>query len=94
MILGNLLGSNMFNILTIFFADLAFRRGSLLAGLGGGATDQIMVGVLGIAITSVAVIGIGARSRRTVMTVGIDAVLILAIYLGGTALLISRGIGL
>ncbi|UCF10648.1 MAG: sodium:calcium antiporter [Candidatus Bipolaricaulota bacterium] len=94
MILGNLLGSNMFNILTVFFADLAFRRGSLLAGLGGGATDQLIVGFLGIAITSVAIIGIGARSRRTLLTVGVDAALILAIYLGGAALLIHRGIGL
>jgi len=94
MIIGNLFGSNMFNILTVFFADLAFRRGSLLASLGDGATDQLVLGMLGIAIAGVAIIGIGARSRRTLLTVGVDAALILAIYLGATALLVHRGVNL
>jgi len=92
MILGNVFGSNMFNILTVFFADLAFRRGSLLSSLGDGANDQLIVALLGIGITAAAIVGIGARSRRTVLTVGVDAALVLAIYLVGTALLIHRGV--
>jgi len=92
MILGNVFGSNMFNILTVFFADLAFRRGSLLSSLGAGANDQLIVALLGIGITAAAIVGIGARSRRTVLTVGVDAALVLAIYLVGTALLIHRGV--
>jgi cation:H+ antiporter len=92
MILGNVFGSNMFNILTVFFADLAYRRGGLLGALGEEGQGQLIVAFLGIAITAAAVIGLGAKSRRTVMTVGVDAALILVIYLAGTVLLILQGI--
>jgi cation:H+ antiporter len=92
MIFGNVFGSNMFNILTVFFADIAFRQGSLLSGLGAEAADQLVVAFLGIAIASAAIVGLGVRSRRTVLTIGVDAALILTIYLLGTALLIVRGI--
>ena len=53
MIMGNLFGSNMFNIVTIFFADVAFRRGSLFAALGNESSDQLMIAVLGIVMTTI-----------------------------------------
>lgn len=92
MILGNLFGSNMFNILTIFFADVAFRRGSLFAGLGGEASNQLMIALLGIAITTIAVIGIAYRSKRKVFGMGIDAMFILVMYLISTSMIVFRGI--
>jgi len=92
MILGNLFGSNMFNILTIFFADVAFRRGSVFAGLGNEASDQLMIALLGIAITTIAVIGIAYRSKRKVLGMGIDAMFILVMYLVSTSMIVYRGI--
>lgn len=92
MILGNLFGSNMFNILTVFFADVAFRRGSLFAGLGGESSDQVMIALLGIAITTVAIMGIAYRSKRKVFGMGIDAMFILAMYLISTSVIVFRGI--
>ncbi len=94
MIVGNLFGSNMFNILTIFFADLALRKGSIYAALGAGREDQILVGVLGIGLTAIAVIGIGVRSQRRVFGVGADAGLLLLGYLASACLIIGRGIHL
>ena len=94
MIVGNLFGSNMFNILTIFFADLALRKGSIFAALGAGRSDQLLVGIIGIGITAIAVIGIGARSSRRILGMGADAAGILLGYLAGTALIIARGIHL
>jgi len=92
MILGNLFGSNMFNILTIFFADVAFRQGSLFAGLGGQATNQLMIALLGIGITTIAVIGIAYRSKRKLLGMGVDAMFILAMYLISTSMIVFRGI--
>jgi len=94
MIVGNLLGSNMFNILTVFAADVAFRNGTIFAGLGTEAVEQLIVAVLGIGLTVIAIIAIGVRSRRRVLGMGIDAALILVVYLASTAIIVSRGIGL
>jgi len=82
----------MFNILTIFFADIAFRRGSLFASLGSEASDQLMIALLGIAIMTIAIIGIAYRSKRQVLGMGVDAMFLLIIYLISTSLIVLRGI--
>ncbi len=92
MIVGNLFGSNMFNILTVFFADVAFRRGSIFAALKDGRTDQLILASLGIGITVIATTAIVYRSKRRVLGMGGDAVLILIAYLVSIYLIIYRGI--
>lgn len=92
MIVGNLFGSNMFNILTIFFADVAFRRGSIFSGLGAGASDQLITASLGIGLTSIAVIAIAYRSNRRILGMGADAFFILAAYVVSACLIVIRGI--
>ncbi|MBE0635444.1 sodium:calcium antiporter, partial [Candidatus Bipolaricaulota bacterium] len=93
MIVGNLFGSNMFNILTIFFADSAFRSGSILSGLGVvGEKDQLVVAICGVLLTVIAMIAISVRSRRKVLGVGIDSMVLWVVYLMATVLIISRGI--
>lgn len=94
MILGNLFGSNMFNILTVFVADVAFRRGAILANLGAGKIDQLIVAALGIGLTAIVIIAIGYRSHRRVFVMGLDAALLLTAYLLGTYLIIYRGINI
>jgi len=91
MIVGNLFGSNMFNILTIFFADSAYRSGSILASLRGGETDQLIVAMCGILLAVIAMIAIGVRSRRKLFGVGVDSVVLWVAYLLVTGLIISRG---
>jgi cation:H+ antiporter len=92
MVVGNLFGSNMFNILTIFFADAAFRPGSILAGLRGGEADQLIVAICGVLLTVIAMIAIGVRSRRRLFGIGVDSVVLAATYIMATVLIISRGI--
>jgi len=92
MIVGNLFGSNMFNILTIFFADSAYRSGSILANLRGGEVDQLIVAICGILLTVIAMIAIGVRSRRRLVGVGIDSIILFVAYVLVTVLIISRGI--
>jgi cation:H+ antiporter len=92
MIVGNLFGSNMFNILTIFFADAAYRRGAIFANLRGGEADQMIVAICGVMLTVVAMVSLVARSRRRILRVGVDAVTLLVFYFGATALIVCRGI--
>ncbi len=92
MIVGNLFGSNMFNILTIVFADAAFRGGSIYAGLSDGVTDQMIVAICGIVLTVIAMISLGARCRRQILGIGVDAAILLLFYFGATALIVFRGI--
>ncbi len=92
MIVGNLFGSNMFNILTIFFADVAFRRGSIYASLGVGETDQLVVASFGVLLTGIALVSIAARPRRKVLGMGVDSMLLIVSYGIGMAIIIGRGI--
>jgi len=92
MIVGNLFGSNMFNILTVFFADAAFRDGSIYANLKGGEADQVVVAICGVLLTVVAMVSLGARSQRRILGIGIDSAALLLSYFGATALIVYRGI--
>jgi len=94
MIVGNVLGSNLFNILTIFFADAAFRKGSIYVTRGAGEIDpdQILVAVCGAMLTSIAIVGMAMRSRRRLLGIGVDSAAILLGYISATALIVYRGI--
>ncbi|HBR10133.1 TPA: sodium:proton exchanger [Candidatus Acetothermia bacterium] len=81
MIIGNMFGSNMFNIATIFFADMAFRRGAILPAVEQAAPDLLVIGALGIALTTIAVAAIIYRSQRRILGVGVSSILILIVYL-------------
>ena len=94
MILGNLFGSNMFNILTIFFADVVFRRGSIFTGLGDGAADQMLVALFGLLLTGIAVVAIAARPKRRVFGISVESLVLLATYAMGLALILQRGISI
>jgi len=92
MAVGNLFGSNMFNIFTVFLADAAFGEGSILTSLGDGRDDQIIVAICGMILALIAMIAIAYRSKRRILGVGVDAALIGAAYVVMTALIVSRGV--
>lgn len=90
MAVGNLFGSNMFNMFTIGFLDLFYSPGRFI-----GAIDPafLLVGLLGLLITGIALIGnVGKIERRIFGLFEIDALLIILLYLGGMWLLYARGI--
>ena len=60
--MGSLLGSNAFNMAIIFFTDLAYTEGPILAGVSAA---QAFVGVSAILLMSIVLAGIvhGARTR-------------------------------
>ena len=93
MALGNIFGSNMFNIFTIpFFKIVSMGRGDalLVCGPSFDASQNLIAGVLPMILTALAVAGLIYRSRTSPKRrFGFDSVLIGLTYLGGMILLVS-----
>jgi len=89
MAVGNLFGSNMFNMFALGLMDFFYLPGRLF-----GVIDPnfMLVGLLGLIMTGLGLIGNLARLERRLWFIEIDAALILLMYFGGLALLYARGI--
>jgi cation:H+ antiporter len=90
MAVGNLFGSNVFNMFALGVADLFYTPGRFL-----GAIDPAfaLVAMLGLLLTNMALIGNIARVERRLAFVEADALLIMLLYFGGMLFLFLRGIG-
>jgi cation:H+ antiporter len=89
--IGNLFGSNMFNMFALGMADLFFLSGRFL-----GIIDPAfaLTGLIGLLLTSLGLIGNLARVEHRLIVVEVDALLIMLGYGFGIWLLSTRGIGL
>lgn len=87
---GNLLGSNVFNMFGLAISDFFLTSGPFL-----GEIDQsfVLVGLLGILLTNMALIGNLARVQRRFLFFEIDSILILVVYVLGLGLLYIQTIG-
>ncbi len=88
---GNLLGSNVFNMLGLAVSDFFLRDGPLLNVIDPGF---ILVVLLGILLTTLALIGNLARVERKFLFFELDALVIILVYFAGLFLLYQRGIGM
>ena len=90
MAVGNLFGSNMFNMFALALADVFYMQGSFL-----GAIDPIfaLAGLLAMLLTTLGLIGNLAQVERRIWIVEIDALLLIISYLAGMYLLYVRGVG-
>jgi cation:H+ antiporter len=82
---GNLFGSNIFNIFTLALADLFFIRGRFLSRIPSTLT---MAGVMGLILTTLGMIGILAHIERRSFMLQINLLLV-AGYLVGMAILFT-----
>ncbi|MDH5508627.1 MAG: sodium:calcium antiporter, partial [Anaerolineae bacterium] len=87
---GNLFGSNIFNMFALGLTDFFFLEGRFL-----GAIDPAfaLAGLLGLLLTGLGLIGNLARVERRLGFVELDALLILLGYLAGMYYLFTNGIG-
>ena len=81
---GDILGGNCFDVLFIAASDIAFRRGSIYAAVGG---DELFVIALTIVLTGVLVLGLLRREKHGIANIGFESALVLALYAGGFVLL-------
>jgi cation:H+ antiporter len=89
--IGNLFGSNAFNMVALALTDFFYLPGRLL-----GAIDPTfaLVALLGLILTCLGLIGNLARVERRLFFIEIDAAIIFLVYLGGMWFLYLRGIGM
>jgi cation:H+ antiporter len=87
---GNLFGSNVFNMFALALVDGFYTQGRFL-----GAIDPAfaLVGLLGVLLTGLGLIGNLARLERRFLFVELDALFLIVVYLAGLYLLHARGIG-
>jgi cation:H+ antiporter len=87
---GNLFGSNLFNMFALGLTDVFYFRARFL-----GVIDPAfaLVGLLGLILTGLALVGNIARVERRFLFVEIDAFLILLVYFLAMWFLYARGIG-
>ncbi|MBI9047793.1 MAG: sodium:calcium antiporter [Anaerolineaceae bacterium] len=88
--IGNLFGSNMFNIFSLALADFFMTEGRFLGTI---SQDFVMVGLIGLIMTGMALIGNLAKIERKIFFIEIDAVLLIIVYFLGMFLIFSKGIG-
>jgi cation:H+ antiporter len=90
MAVGNLFGSNVFNMFALGVADLFYTPGRFLGDID---PTFALVAMLGLLLTTLALIGNLARVERRLAFVEADALLIMLLYFGGMLFLFVRGIG-
>lgn len=93
MLAGNIFGSNVFNVFTVFFTDLTYGR-PVLGGLGDDTWSLILVGSWGIVAASVALVALGVRAKARVGRVDVASGLIVVAYLLGLGIVASRGLNI
>lgn len=89
MAIGNLLGSNMFNMFALGLTDVFFTQGLFISTIDPAF---LLVGVLGLLMTLMGLIGNLARIERRLGILEIDALILLIIYFGGLWMLYVRGV--
>jgi cation:H+ antiporter len=91
MAVGNLFGSNAFNVFALGLTDLFFLPGRFL-----GAIDPAfaLVALLGLLLTSLGLMGNLARVERRLLFIETDALIIILVYVGGMWFLYTRGLGI
>ncbi|SDB12264.1 sodium:calcium antiporter [Bauldia litoralis] len=82
--IGDIFGTNLFDLLLIPIADIFFRQGPILAQ--AGRFEAVAV-VLGIILTSVYVVGLLDRRNQTVLRMGYDSLAAIVAFGIGIVLL-------
>jgi cation:H+ antiporter len=96
--LGNVFGSNMFNVFVVPFLKLASAVGGKGLIMGGGSDGNAfdfarntMTGALAILLMGIAIASVTYQSQRRIYFFGFDSVLIGLVYFGGMFMLIMAG---
>lgn len=87
--IGNLFGSNCFNIFALGLTDFFYTQGTFLADIDPTMT---LAAVLGVTLTALGLFGNVARIERRLLFIEVDALLIFVLYGLGMWLLYTRGL--
>jgi len=79
LLVGNLLGSNVFNIFILAITDLFYTKGSLFANINADHLESVIVVII---MTAVAGLGFMAKPQKKIWRLSIDTFIILVLYIG------------
>ncbi|MHB1294655.1 MAG: sodium:calcium antiporter [Anaerolineae bacterium] len=89
MAVGNLFGSNVFNVFGLGLSDLLYTRGQFIQEID---PSLAMVGLLGLVLTGMGLVSNLFRSERRHLAFDVDALLIVVLYALGMFFLYDRGL--
>lgn len=84
--IGDIFGTNLFDLLLIPVADIAYGREPILS-IGG--RFEALAALLGIVLTAIYVVGLLDRRNRTILRMGHDSLAAIVVYVVGLFLLQS-----
>lgn len=84
---GNVLGSNIFNLVIIFFADIGLRGGSILFY---ASPAHLVTMAMVMMITCTVIVGLMYRTKLSFLKIGLDAWIIILIYIFGNVVLFIK----
>ena len=87
MAIGNLFGSNLFNMFAIGLTDLFYTQGRFLAVID---PSFLLVGVVGLLMTGMGLIGNLAKLERKIWFIEVDAFALILVYLASLWLLYAH----
>ena len=86
MAISDILGTNLINVGLLFVVDAVGTGEPVLNRVG---SFSVFGALLGIAVTTLYIAGLAERRDRTIWRMGINSVVVLAVYIGGLGLLYS-----
>ncbi|RXI97797.1 sodium:calcium antiporter [Anaerobacillus alkaliphilus] len=84
---GNVLGSNLFNLLIIASFDLYFRKKQIFKG---ASESNVYTVYLGMLLTFLVFVALTLKLPYTILGIGLDSLILLAVYVGGMYLLSKK----
>ncbi len=91
MAIGNLFGSNLFNMFAFGLTDLFYTEGRFFSVVD---PDFLLISVLGLLMTVMALVGNLARIKRRLFFIEVDALALVVVYVAAMWLLYTRGLGI
>ncbi len=88
MAIGNLFGSNMFNMFAIGLTDVFYTQGRFLAAID---PSFLLVGVVGLLMTVMGLIGNLAKLEKRIWFIEVDALALIIFYFASLWLLYTQG---
>ena len=82
MAIGDIFGTNLFNIQILFVADLLYREGTILDAAGD---FEVAASALAAILTGIFLVGLLERNNRTIGRAGIDSAAIFIVFAIGVA---------
>ncbi|MGJ3262733.1 MAG: sodium:calcium antiporter [Salinarimonas sp.] len=84
MAMGDIFGTNIFDIALVFVVDVAYREGPALESVG---SFSVVAALLGVVLTLIYAAGLIERGDRRIGRLGVDSWAVLVVYAGGLAVL-------